>query len=196
MSQPESWENVCCRCGADVKDNVHPGRRACHITCGPCLYPDNPKCASCEIVGHCRLALDYFKSLELNGEKKGFYFGEQLSGEETLYHTLQFTNGQQSLVNELGQKKYLRKLKKVGKSGPASSPVFVPGLPRDSNTGWTRITLTKPIGSEWIDAISMVLNVMARLEDSLHIVVRGDKEKVKKAVEMFYQLQSIKAALQ
>jgi len=191
MSQPESWENVCCRCGSDVKDNVHPGKRACHITCGPCLYPDNPKCASCEVVGHCRLALDFLKSLNSNAVEKGYYFGGQLNGEETLYHTLAFTDGQQRLVKELGEKQYLEELKKAGSIVPTPASRFLPGLPRDSNIGWTRITLTKPVEKEWIAAISMALGVKAKSEDNLHITVRGQKERVRKAVEMFYQLQML-----
>jgi len=103
MSKPESWENVCCRCNSEVKKMTHPGKRACHVTCGPCLYPDNPKCASCEIVGHCRLALDYLKSLNGAEVEKGQYFNEQLTGEETLYHTLSFVDAQQNLVKELGR---------------------------------------------------------------------------------------------
>jgi len=117
MSKPESWENVCCRCDGNVKETIHPGKRACHITCGPCLYPDNPKCTSCEIVGHCRLALENFRNLEANGAEKGFYFNEQLTGEETLYHTLELVNGQQRLVNQLGEKQYLEELKKANSNG-------------------------------------------------------------------------------
>ncbi len=120
MSVSESWENKCCRCEGDVlsKEALRPGKRACHVTCGPCLYPDNPKCATCEIVGHCRLALDYLKSLESNGIKKGRYFEEQLSGEETLYHTLDFVNAQQNLVNTLGEKRYLKTLKESSSRKP------------------------------------------------------------------------------
>ena len=118
MSKPESWENVCCRCDGDVKEVMHPGKRACHVTCGPCFYPDNPKCASCEIVGNCTLALAYFKSLKSNGIKKGCYFNEQITGEETIYHTLQFVNGQQRLVNEYGEEEYLEELKKANPSSP------------------------------------------------------------------------------
>jgi|GEM_PF-1337077 len=118
MSKPESWENVCCRCDSDVKEITHPGKRACHVTCGPCLYPDNPKCASCEIVGHCRLALEYLKGLKPNGIKKGCFFNEQLTGEETLYHTLEIINGQQSLINKLGEKRYLKELKKANTNNP------------------------------------------------------------------------------
>jgi len=191
MSKPESWENVCCRCGSDVKENVYPGRRACHLTCGPCFYPDNPKCTSCEIVGHCKLALDYFKSLKLDNAEKGFYFNGQLNGEETLYHTLAFTDGQQGLVNELGEKQYLKELKKADSSVQTFEPRFVPGLPRDSSIGWARITLTKPVSREWVEAISRVLGVKANLEDSLHVVMRGEKRSIRKAVEMFYQLQMV-----
>jgi DNA-binding transcriptional ArsR family regulator len=111
MSDAESWEYICCRCGSEVKETIHPGKRACHVTCGSCMYPDNPKCASCEIVGHCRLALDYLKSLRPDGVKKGRYFKEQLSGEETIYHTLLFVNAQQQIVGSEGEKKYLETLK-------------------------------------------------------------------------------------
>lgn len=113
MSSFESWENECCRCGSEVKETLFPGKRACHITCGSCLYPDNPKCVSCEMVTHCEYALEYLKSLKPNGIKKGCYFEEQLSGEETLYHTLQFINASQHLVNILGKKEYLGYLKKI-----------------------------------------------------------------------------------
>jgi len=193
MSAPESWENICCRCGDDVKENVHPGRRACHVTCGPCLYPDNPKCASCEIIGYCRLALDYFKSLRPDEVEKGRYFNEQLTGEETLFHTLEFVEGQQNLVKELGEKRYLKQLKKTSLNPLTPEQRFVPGIPRDSRLGWTRMTLMMPVPHEWVDAISRVLGVMAKLDDNdnLHIVIHGEKEKVKKAVEMFYQLQML-----
>ena len=121
MSEPESWENVCCRCDNDVKETISPGKRACHVTCGSCLYPDNPKCASCEIVGHCRLALDYLKTLKTNGIKKGCYFKDQLTGEETLYHILQFVNGEQNLARALGEKKYLEELKDTNSNSPCLS---------------------------------------------------------------------------
>jgi len=191
MSEKESWENICCRCGSDVKENRYPGRRACHLTCGPCLYPDNPKCNSCEVVGHCRLALDFFRSLNANEKEKGYYFGGQLNGEETLYHTLAFTDGQQRLVNELGAEQYMVELKKTSSDISASSPRFLPRMPKDTNLEWTRITLTKPINKEWIEVISKVLKVNATMEDSLHIVVRGEKERVRKTVEMLYQLQMV-----
>lgn len=118
MSVPESWENKCCRCEDEVKETLHPGKRACHVACGPCLYPDNPKCATCEIVGHCRLALDYLRSLSPpSGSKKGSYLQEQLSGEETLYHTLDFVDAQQNFINTVGEKKYLDALKEANSKG-------------------------------------------------------------------------------
>jgi len=77
------------------------------------LYPDNPNCVSCEIVGHCRLALDYLRDIDPEGFKKGSYFAEQLSGEETLYHTLDFVNAQQNLVKTLGERKYIDSLERT-----------------------------------------------------------------------------------
>jgi len=73
---------------------------------------------------------------------------------------------------------------------PAVGPRFVPGLPRNSSIGWTRITLSKPVPRERVDEISRMLGVLVKPENSLHLVVRGEKKKVKKAVEMLYQLQS------
>jgi hypothetical protein len=114
MVEHESWENKCCRCEGDVQVNLRPGKRACHLTCGPCLYPEDwDKCSSCEIVGHCKYALDYLRSLKTSGIKKGCYFAQQLTGEETLYHTMNFVNGQQLLVKMNGEKTYLENLKKA-----------------------------------------------------------------------------------
>jgi hypothetical protein len=132
MSEPQSWENTCCRCGDEVKETIHPGKRACHVTCGSCLYPDNPKCASCEIVGHCRLALDYLRGLRSNAVQRKFYFQEQLTGEETLYHTLSFVDAQQHLIEAIGEKKYLRILKDAN-SRKFVLPISVKNLPKKSS---------------------------------------------------------------
>jgi hypothetical protein len=83
------------------------------------LYPEDwSKCNSCEIVGHCTYALDYLRSLKPNGVKKGCYFKGLLKGEETIYHTLQFVNAEQLLVNKLGEKNYLESLKKANARSP------------------------------------------------------------------------------
>jgi len=73
---------------------------------------------------------------------------------------------------------------------PSVGPRFVPGLPRNSSIGWTRITLSKPVPRERVDQISRMLNVMVKPENSLHFVVRGEKKTVKKAIQLLYQLQS------
>jgi len=114
MAEHETWENECCRCGSEVKVNLHPGKRACHLTCGPCLYPEDwGKCNSCEIVGHCTYALDYLKGLKADEVKKGCYFDQQLTGEETLYHTMNFVNGQQHIMKMTGERKYIEGLKQA-----------------------------------------------------------------------------------
>jgi hypothetical protein len=119
MVEQETWESKCCRCEGEPKENLHPGKRACHVTCGPCLYPEDwGKCASCEIVGHCQYALDYLRNLKPNGLKKGCYFEQQLSGEESLYHILNFVNGQQNIIKGSGQDRYLENLKKSNAVSP------------------------------------------------------------------------------
>jgi hypothetical protein len=119
MVEQETWENKCCRCEGEVKVNLHPGKRACHVTCGPCMYPDDwGKCASCEIVGHCAYALEHLKSMKPNGLKKGCFFVEQLTGEENLYQTMNFVNGQQQFLRNVSEKEYLESLKKANARSP------------------------------------------------------------------------------
>ncbi len=72
---------------------------------------------------------------------------------------------------------------------PDVGPRFVPGLPRNNSVGWTRVTLSKPVSKEKVEEISRTLHVMVKPENSLHFVVRGEKNTVKKAVNMLYQLQ-------
>lgn len=119
MVTEQTWEDKCCRCEGEPKQNLFPGKRACHVTCGPCLYPEDwGKCMSCEIVGHCRYALDYLKSLHENGLKKGCVFQQQLTGEESLYHVLNFVDGQQRIIKESGEKTHLEELKKANAKSP------------------------------------------------------------------------------
>jgi hypothetical protein len=119
MVEQETWESKCCRCEGDVKANLYPGKRACHVTCGSCLYPEDwGKCASCEIVGHCQYALEYLRSLKPNGLKKGCYFDQQLKGDENIYQTLNFVNGQQQFLHTRGERTYLEELKKANYRSP------------------------------------------------------------------------------
>jgi hypothetical protein len=119
MVEEATWENKCCRCEGEPKVNLHPGKRACHITCGPCLYPEDwGKCASCEIVSHCAYALEHLRSLKPNGIRKGCYFDQQLMGDESLYHTLNFVNGQQLIIRGTNEKAYLENLKKTNFRSP------------------------------------------------------------------------------
>jgi hypothetical protein len=65
------------------------------------------------MVTHCAYALDYLKHLKPNGLKKGCFFSQQLTGDENLYQTLNFVNGQMQFVKESGESDYLEKLKKA-----------------------------------------------------------------------------------
>jgi len=62
---------------------------------------------------------------------------------------------------------------------------FVPGLPKDPERGWTRITLPKPIPKERIRYISEQFGVKTEFEDDFHVIIRGEKASVKKAVQGF-----------
>jgi len=101
------WESRGCR--DEIQEDLYPGRRACHLTCNTCLQPDNwPNCNDCELVGHCRAALERIKNLKLD---KGQYFRGQLTGEETLYHVLHFVNSHQRIINKVGEEEYMEELK-------------------------------------------------------------------------------------
>jgi hypothetical protein len=75
------------------------------------------------------------------------------------------------------------------RDSPSLGPRFVPGLPRNNEAGWTRVTLSKPLPKERAQEISKLLGVDVKHEDSVHLVVKGEKKAVKKAVEMVYQEQ-------
>jgi hypothetical protein len=58
-------------------------------------------------------ALEYLKNLRSKDVKKGCYFEQQLTGEESIYHTLNFVNANQQLVRTCGEKEYLEGLRKT-----------------------------------------------------------------------------------
>ena len=73
-----------------------------------------------------------------------------------------------------------------------TSPVytFVPGLPKAPETEWVRLTLSKPIAKEKAQEISKQFGVTTEFTGDSQLVVRGDKNSVKKAVRVLYRLQS------
>lgn len=66
---------------------------------------------------------------------------------------------------------------------------FVPGLPKNPEMGWMRLTLSKPIAEERVQEISRQFGVTTEFQDDFQIVVKGEKTPVKKAVQMIYRLQ-------
>jgi len=67
---------------------------------------------------------------------------------------------------------------------------FVQGLPKDPQTEWVRLTLSKPIAKEKVQEISKQFGVTTEFSGDSKLVVIGDKNSVKKAVQVLYQLQS------
>jgi Arc/MetJ-type ribon-helix-helix transcriptional regulator len=76
------------------------------------------------------------------------------------------------------------------RESPSSGPTFMPGLPKDNGTGWTRVTLPRPIDKEKAEEISKLLGVSVKQENSVHLIVHGEKKAVRKAVELLYQERS------
>jgi hypothetical protein len=62
--------------------------------------------------------LNYLKNLKSNGVKKGCCLSDQLTGEENLYHVLQFVNSHQGLAKTQGEKRYLENLKRANSASP------------------------------------------------------------------------------
>ena len=75
---------------------------------------------------------------------------------------------------------------------PYGKPSFVSGLTKDVDVskGWTLITLSKPIDKEKVQEFSKFFGVAINFEDDLRVVIRGEKEPVRKAVQMLYALQT------
>lgn len=73
---------------------------------------------------------------------------------------------------------------------PTVGTRFALGSPGDGNVGYTRVTLSKPIPKEKVAEVCKMFRVLVKPENSIHFVVRGEKQTVKKAVKMLYQIQS------
>ena len=65
---------------------------------------------------------------------------------------------------------------------------FVPGLPRDVEEGWVRLTLQKPIGEERVQDVAEQFGVIVEFIDEFRIIISGRKASVKKAVKDVYEL--------
>ncbi len=73
------------------------------------------------------------------------------------------------------------------------APKFVPGLPKDLDKGWMRLTLTKPVDKESALEISKQFGVITTFNNDFQMIVKGEKNLVRKAVQMIYRLQSEQA---
>jgi hypothetical protein len=65
---------------------------------------------------------------------------------------------------------------------------FVPGLPKDLEKGWIRLTLPKPIAEERVQDVAEQFGVIIEFEDDFHIVVRGRKTLIKKVAQDIHDL--------
>jgi len=65
---------------------------------------------------------------------------------------------------------------------------FLPGLPKDPTTEWTRLTLEQPIGEERAKDVAEQFGVIVEFEDNLHMILEGEPLLVKQALADVYYL--------
>jgi len=65
---------------------------------------------------------------------------------------------------------------------------FVPGLPKDLEEGWMRLTLPKPVAEERVQDVAEQFGVIIEFEDDFHIVIHGRKTLVKKVAQDIHDL--------
>jgi len=65
---------------------------------------------------------------------------------------------------------------------------FVPGLPRDPEKGWIRLTLQKPIAEERVQDVAEQFGVIIEFKNDSHILISGRGDSVKKAIRDVYEL--------
>lgn len=96
-------------------------------------------------------------------------------------------------VSENYTKEWIRRIGEAerGDLSIITSPVssFVLGLPRNPETKWMRLTLSKPITEEKAQEISKQFGVITEVDNNgSRIVVIGDKASVKKALQVLQRL--------
>jgi len=65
---------------------------------------------------------------------------------------------------------------------------FVPSLPRDTERGWIRLTLRRPVAEERVQDVAEQLGVLIEFEDDLRIIISGEKASAKRAAQEIYEL--------
>jgi hypothetical protein len=65
---------------------------------------------------------------------------------------------------------------------------FVPGLPRDVEKGWVRLTLRRPIAEERVQDVAEEFGVIIEFKDESHIIISGRRASVRKAAKDVYEL--------
>jgi len=65
---------------------------------------------------------------------------------------------------------------------------FVPGLPKDLEKGWIRLTLPKPLAEERVQDVAEQFGAIIEFEDDFHVVIRGRKTLVKKVAQGIHDL--------
>jgi len=65
---------------------------------------------------------------------------------------------------------------------------FVPGLPRDVEEGWIRLTLPRSMAEERVQDVAEQFGVIIEFEDEFRLIIRGRIMSVRKATKDIYNL--------
>lgn len=69
-----------------------------------------------------------------------------------------------------------------------TSSEFAPGLPKDPEKGWVRLTLQKPIAEERVQDVAEQFGVIIEFKSDSHILISGRRASVRKATRDVYEL--------
>jgi len=69
-----------------------------------------------------------------------------------------------------------------------STSEFVPGLPRDLEKGWIRLTLQNPVAEERVQDVAEQFGVVIEFKDDSRLMITGWGDSVKKAAADIYEL--------
>jgi len=90
-------------------------------------------------------------------------------------------------------KKWMRKIDEAERADAGCAMIyatsqFVPGLRKDFEKGWIRLTLQKPLAEERVQDVAEKFGVIIEFKDDLRLLISGWRDLVKKAATDIYEL--------
>lgn len=142
---------------------------------------------------YCRTLINFIRAHSCPGCDRGIVGDKLRDLERSLGKIKADLFGVALAVSENYTKEWVRRIGEAerGDLSIVTSTVsnFVLGLPRNPETKWMRLTLSKPITKEKAQEISKQFGVITEVDNNgSRIVVRGDEASVKKALQVLHRL--------